>query len=131
MSLDYLEDLLASIENGREYYACQGQNANQWHVATAISDLRPRAQRAATIKKYPVSIYRMSNGQTASNVDSFLVVKKIISTSTSSDPHLEWVLVDTRQAAETVRDIAFGPSPYFGLSLEEVIKPEKSTQQPG
>ena len=126
MSLDYLEDLLAAIDSGREYYACQGQNANQWHIATSIKDLLPKAQRAANIKKYPVSVYRMSNGQTASNVEAFLVVKKIIATSTQSDPHLEWVLVDTRQAAETVRDITFGPSPFYGLLLEEVIKPEKT-----
>lgn len=126
MSLDYLEDLLAAIDLGREYYTCQGQNANQWHISTSIKDLIPKAQRSANVKKYPVSIYRMSNGQKAANVEAFLVVKKIIPNSTQSDPHLEWVLVDTRQAAETVRDITFGPSPYYGLLQEEVIKPQKA-----
>lgn len=126
MSLEYLEDLLSAVDMGREYFACAGQNAHQWFVSTSVQSLRDKAQRAANFKKYPIKIYRLSNGLTGTaNVESYLVAKKIIPTSTSADPHLEWVIVDTRQAAEVVRDVSFGPSPFFGLTEEEVIKPQK------
>ncbi|MCC6932679.1 MAG: hypothetical protein IT292_05440 [Deltaproteobacteria bacterium] len=126
MSLEYLEDLISAIDSGREYFACQGQNTHQWYISTSVDALREKAQRAANFKRYAIKIYRMSNGSTGTaTVESYLVAKKIIPTSTSADPHMEWVLVDTRQAAEVVRDISFGPSPFFGLIEEEVLRPQK------
>ena len=126
MSLEYLEELVEKIDNGREYFTCQGQNVHQWHIANSILELRPKAQRAANLKRYPVNIYRMANGMGNTNCDSFLIAKKIVPTGADQQPHIEWAIVDTRQAAETVRDVTYGPSPFFGLVLEETIKPEKA-----
>ena len=125
MSLEYLERLQEALDSGKEYFACQGQNANQWHIATKIEELRVRAQRAANAKRYPVTIYHMVNGETSSTSESFLVARKIMMLGSNAEPVIEWVQVDTKQAAESIRDISFGPSPFFGLSVEETMKPEK------
>ena len=125
MSLDYLEDLEQALDSGHVYYACSGQGQNQWHVSSCIKDLRDKAQRAAKAKHYPVTIYRLVNRSEAFATDSYLIVRKISpTTSRTGEPLLQWALVDTKDAAEMLRDVSFGPSPYFGAVIEEIHAPD-------
>lgn len=125
MSMDYLEDLENAICSGRTYYACAGQGPNQWHIATSLQTLADRAKRAANAKKYPVTIYEVVHNNEAVSTDSFLVVRKMSAVSSrGGEPNLQWILVDTREAAEMLRDVSQGPTPYFGATVHEVIEPD-------
>ncbi len=124
MSLEYLEELEQQVDAGNDIYVCPGQGPNQWHLSSSLKDLRVKAVRAANAKRYPVSIFRLINKMETLPKDSFLVVRKILPASArGGDPIMQWILVDTRDAAEMLRDVSFGPSPYFGAQLAEVHKP--------
>ena len=66
----------------------------------------------------------MTNKMDATEGDVFLYCKKILEPSPSGEPHLQWGVVDTRDAAEMMRDVSQGPSPYFGLNVEESFQPK-------
>jgi hypothetical protein len=125
MSLEYLEELEHQVDSGRDVYVCPGQGPNQWHISSSLEELRLKAVRAANAKRYPVSVYRLVNKMETLPNDSFLVVRKIVPGSgRSAEPMMQWILVDTREAAEMLRDVSFGPSPYFGAAVAEVHKPD-------
>lgn len=123
MSIDYLEDLEVSINGGREFFACPGVQAGEWHLSQEIADLRRRAMRTANVRKFPISIYRLVNIMDTVADDSYLVVRKILDPGARGEPRFQWGLVDTRQAAEMLRDVSQGPSPYFGAVVEETVEP--------
>ena len=132
MSLEYLEDLEQQVDAGQDVYVCPGQGSNQWHISSSLGDLRTKAMRAANTKRYPVSVYRLVNKMETLPNDSFLVVRKILPASgRSAEPIMQWILVDTRDAAEMLRDVSFGPSPYFGATVAEVHKPEGQENKNG
>ncbi len=129
MSLEYLEDLETHLEMGRDLYACQGQGHNQWYLSSSISELRNKARRVTLNRRSPVGIYHLIDKDNALPGDSFLVVRKILqSNGRGGDPHLQWILVDTKDAAEMLRDVSYGPSPYFGATLVETCKPSTSEE---
>jgi hypothetical protein len=123
MSIDWLEDLERAIEFGEEYYACPGMQGSEWYISKQAAELSKRAQRVADTKKFPVSVYRMVSRANTVSGDSFLVVRKILDPGPRGEPNLQWALVDTREAAEMLRDVSQGPSPYFGASVEETVNP--------
>ena len=125
MSIDYLAELEHDIDNGRQIYACPGPGTAEWYLAAAadIEDLRKKAQRTANAKKYPVNIYRLMNQGDTMSGDTFLAVRKILEPGPKGEPHLHWTMVDTREAAEMLRDVSQGPSPYFGATVEETFQP--------
>lgn len=123
MSLDYLEDLAAQIDRGKIYYACPGVQAGEWHLAGSVDELKNFAQRAANSRKMEVPIYRVVNMLDTVTGDSYLLVRKILEPGPRGEPKIQWSVVDTREAAEMLRDVSQGPTPYFGATVEQIVKP--------
>jgi hypothetical protein len=126
MSIDWLLDLERALENGRDLFACPGVGRNQWQVAKTVEELRKIAQRAADAKKMAVSIVRLALKQDATAGDLFLVPTGIEDTGPRGEPNIKWTTVDTREAAEMMRDVKHGPSPFFAMSVEETVETSKT-----
>ena len=124
MSIDYLEDLARSIDGGKEMYVVPGLQANEWNMSEDIESLRKKAQRTANGRKFQVHIYRLVNKMDTVSDDSYLVVRKILDPSANGAPRFQWSIVDTREAADLMRDVSQGPTPYFGAVIEETFEPE-------
>ena len=92
-------------------------------VANSYEELRPKAQRAANSRKFEAGIYRLVNRMDTGADDSFLIVRKILDPNARGEPNFHWALVDTRDAAELMRDVSVGPTPYFGAVVEEKFQP--------
>lgn len=124
MSIDYLEDLERLIDNGREIFVSPGVQSSEWELSSDIEPLRRKAQRTANANKFSVHIYKLiSKGDIISD-DSFLVVRKILEPSPRGEPRFQWGIVDTKEAAEMLRDVSQGPTPFFGATIFETYKPE-------
>jgi hypothetical protein len=123
MSLDYLEDLTHEVDQGKSLYACPGVHAGEWHISNDLNDLTTKAQRTANSRKFDVQLFRLVNKMDTVSGDSYLVVRKILEPGPRGEPHLQWALVDTREAAEIMRDVSQGPTPYFGATVEKSFKP--------
>ncbi len=126
MSIDWLLDLERAVDGGREYFACPGVGRNQWIVGRAVEDLRKTAKRAADMKKIPVNIVRLVPKGDAAAGDLFLAPTVIGEPGARGEPQIEWKQFDTREAAETFRDVRHGPAPFFGIQIETTIEPETS-----
>jgi hypothetical protein len=126
MAIDYLADLEHHVDSGKPLFGCQSHQGSEWHISSDIEDLRIKAKRTANAKKYAIHIYRILNRMDVGEGDSFLYVKKILEPGPKGEPHLNWAVVDTREAAEMLRDVSQGPSPYFGISIEETVEPTVS-----
>lgn len=124
MAIDYLTDLEHHIDSGRTLFACQSHQGSEWFISANIEDLRIKAQRAANSKKYSVNIYRLINRMDVGEGDSYIYVKKIMEPGPKGEPHMQWSIVDTKDAAEMLRDVSEGPSPYFGCTVEETFTPK-------
>jgi hypothetical protein len=126
MSIDYLEDLENAITNGRKKFACPGPNANEWYLADTVDELRAKAQRTADARRFQTHVYRLVNRMETVTGDSYLVVRKILDAGPRGEPHFQWSVVDTREAAEMLRDVSQGPTPFFGAVIEETFNPKQS-----
>ncbi len=124
MSIDYVEDLQESIIRGARKFACPGPRAGEWYLGDSIDELRPKAKRTAASNRMPTSIFRLVDKMDATTGDSFLVIKKFLEPGPRGEPNLQWSQVDTREAADMLRDVSQGPSPYFGLVVEETVAAE-------
>ena len=121
MSIDFLMDLERAIDGGKEVYACPGVARNQWHIEKNVDDLRKFAKRAADNRKRAVSIVRLIPKDDAIAGDLFLVPTRIGDLGARGEPQIQWSTVETKEAAEMMRDVRHGPSPYFGMqSVEEI-----------
>lgn len=125
MSLDYLEDLERSVDNGREIYVCPGVQSSEWSLSEDIEEIRAKAQRTANSRRFQVHIYRLINRMDTVSEDSYLVVRKILEPSPRGEPRFQWAIVDTREAAEMLRDVSQGPTPYFGAAIAETQEPKE------
>jgi hypothetical protein len=125
MSIDYLEDLQDAVDRGVEYFACPGVNVNEWYISESIEELKPRAKRTANARRFEANIYRLVNKMDTVTGDSFLVCRKILDPGPRGEPNLKWSLVDTREAADMLRDVSSGPSPYFGACIETTCQPNQ------
>ncbi len=125
MSIDYLEDLEKSVDNGSDLYVCPGVQSSEWEISSDIETLEKKAQRTANASKYQCHIYRLINKGDALSDDAFLVVRKILDPTAKGEPRFQWSIVDTKEAAEMMRDVSQGPSPYFGASIEKTFEPAK------
>jgi len=123
MAVDYLADLEQGIDGGKTVYACPSHQGNEWHIGTDLEDLRKKAQRTANAKKYACSVVRLINRMDTGEGDSYLVVRKILDPGPRGEPHMNWTIVDTREAAEMLRDVSQGPTPYFGATVEVTLNP--------
>ncbi len=124
MSIDYLEDLEAAVTNGRRKFTCPGPNANEWFISDSLEELQSKAQRTADVRRFQCSIYRLVNKMETVSGDSYLVVRKILEPGPRGEPHFHWSMVDTREAAEMLRDVSQGPTPFFGAVVEETFSPK-------
>ncbi|HMO17189.1 MAG TPA: hypothetical protein PKA63_03485 [Oligoflexia bacterium] len=125
MSIDYLEDLERIIDSGKDMYVCPGAQSADWELSNDLESLRKKAQRTANALKFQVHIYRVINKGDTLGEDSFLVVRKILDSTARGEPRFQWAIVDTKEAAEMLRDVSQGPTPYFGATVEETFHPGK------
>ena len=123
MSIDYLEDLESQVTNGRKKFACPGAGANEWYLSENIEKLKPKAQRTADARKFQTHIYRLINRMETVTGDVYFVVRKILEPGPRGEAYFQWSVVDTREAAEMLRDVSQGPTPYFGAVIEETFNP--------
>lgn len=123
MSIDFLEDLEKSINNGKELYACPGVQSSEWELTGDMPALEKKAQRTANALKFQCNIYRLINKADTVSDDCYLVVRKILDPGSRGEPRFQWGVVDTREAAEMMRDVSQGPSPYFGATIEKTFQP--------
>jgi len=124
MSIDWLYDLERALENGQELFACPGVGRNQWSISKSLDDVKKLGKRAADSKKIPVNVVRLIPKQDAVAGDLFLVPTSIEDQGPRGEPNIKWSTVETREAAEMMRDVKFGPSPFFGMQVEEVMEPK-------
>ncbi len=123
MSIDWLNDLERDIDNGKEYFACPGVGRNQWSIGEEVEDLQRIAHRTANHKKMPVNIVRLISKHDAISGDLFLVPTKIGDPGPRGESQIEWSTVETKEASEMMRDVRHGPSPFFGMQVEETVEP--------
>lgn len=123
MSIDYLLDLERAIDGGREVYACPGVARNQWHIERNIESLKNFAKRAADNRKRGVNIIRLIPKDDAIAGDLFLVPTRIGDLGVRGEAQIQWSTVETKEAAEMMRDVRFGPSPYFGMQNVTEVQP--------
>lgn len=126
MSIDWLLDVERALENGKEIFACPGAGRNQWQISKAIDELRKVAQRAADAKKMSVNIVRLALRQDAVAGDLFLVPTAIDEAGPRGEPNVKWSTVETKEAAEMMRDVKHGPCPFFAMQVEETIESTKA-----
>jgi hypothetical protein len=125
MSIEWLFDLEREINYGKDYYACPGPGRNQWVIKRTPEELRPLAQRAAQQRKLPVNIVRLAPPHEVVTGETYLVPTKIGDPGARGEPHIEWSTVETREAAELMRDLRNGASPYFGMQIQETVEPNE------
>lgn len=119
MSIGYLFELDASVSNGREYYACPGAQPKHWLISTDMQEVIGEASRIARVRKQKVCVYRLLHSSRALDREPYLVPTMVGAENFRGEVSIQWVTVESRGAAETVRDVRQGPSPYFGLQLHE------------
>ncbi len=127
MSLSYLEDLESMIDRGAEFYICQGTQSSEWTLSKSYEVVQKKAQRAASVLKMPVPVYRMISKSDCVSGDSFICVRRILEAGPHDEARFQWAIVDTKEAAEMMRDVSQGPSPYFGVTIEETMAPAEET----
>jgi len=123
MSIDFLFDLERDIDGGKEYFAVPGVGRNQWSISKSVEELRKFAKRTADHKKTPVQIVRLIPKSDAVAGNLFLVPTRIGEPGARGEPQIEWSPIETKEAAEVMRDVRHGPSPFFGMQVEETINP--------
>jgi len=129
MSIDYLEEIATRIDDGDLVYVCPGTRQNDWVISSNLGELRSKAQRAANTRRFEAGIFRLVNDRDTGATDSFLIVREILEPGPRGEPHMKWSLVDTRDAAEIMRDVSQGPTPFFGAVKEETFQPEEAAAQ--
>src|SRR5262245_57603749 len=71
----------------------------------------------------PATVYRFMRPAEAGEDDQFLYVRRIDRDDNSEAPTFRWGVVDTREAAQMLRDVSDGPTPYFGAVAVETVGP--------
>lgn len=125
MSIDWLNDLERAVDSGREVFACPGVSRNQWMVGKSVDELKKFAKRAADNRKMSVQIVRLINRQDAIAGDLYLVPTKIDDPGPRGEPQVQWSTVETKEAAEMMRDVRQGPSPFFAMQNVTTVNPEE------
>lgn len=122
MSIDWIFDLERDIDNGKDILACPSVGRNQWVIGKPVEELRKIAQRSAEHKKMSVSIVRLISKQDAIAGDLFLVPTNIGEPGARGEPQVQWSTVETKDAAEMMRDVKHGPAPFFGMQVVEAVE---------
>jgi len=125
MSIDWLLDLERDIDNGKDLYACPGTSRNQWIIKPEVEELQKFAKRSANHKKMPANIVRLMSRHDAISGNMFLVPTKIGDPGPRGEAVVEWSIVETKEAAEMMRDVRHGPSPFFAMDVESTVDPDE------
>lgn len=126
MSIDWIVDLERDIDNGKDILACPAIARNQWIIGKPIEELQKMAKRAAEHKKMSVGIVRLISKHDAVSGDLFLVPTSIGDPGPRGEPQVQWSTVETKEAAEMMRDVRHGPAPFFGMQTVETVEYEES-----
>lgn len=124
MAFDYLEELQEEVNRGVGWYVCPGKAAGEWNLAKTPEELREACQLAANVYLFEQSIYKLKDVADSGGEDRYFVCKKILEPGPRGEPNLQWMIVDTKDAAELLRDVSQGPSPYFGATEVETFQPK-------
>lgn len=125
MTIDWLFDLERDIDNGKEFFACPGSGRNQWIISKNLDEVKKIAKRTANTKKMPANVVRLAAKGDALAGDIFLVPVQIDEPGARNEPQIKWSAVDTREAAEMMRDVRKGPSPFFTMQQIEAVNPDE------
>ena len=123
MSIDWLLDLERAIENGKEVFACPGISRNQWVIGKTLEELRRVAKRSAEHNKMTVHIVRIVSKNDTITGDLYLVPTNIGEPGVRGEPNIQWKTIETKEAAEMMRDVRQGPAPFFGMQVQESLEP--------
>ena len=123
MSIDWLLDLERDIENGKEIYATPSASRNQWVIGKPVPELQKVAKRTADTKKMAVNIVKVVSKHDTVAGDLYLVPTSIGDPGPKGEPNISWSIVETKEAAEMMRDVKRGPSPFFGMQVLESVEP--------
>lgn len=123
MSIDWLFDLERDIDHGKEIFACPSLARNQWVIGKPLEELQRMAKRVADHNKLPVNIVRLVGKHEAIAGDLFLVPTNIGDPGARGEPQIQWKTIETKEAAEMMRDVRRGPSPFFGMQVFETVEP--------
>lgn len=123
MSIDWLLDLERDIDNGKEIFACPGLSRNQWIIGKPVEELRKSAKRSAEHNRMTVNIVRIVSKNDAIAGDLFLVPTQIGDQGPRGEPQIQWKTIETKEAAEMMRDVRQGPAPFFAMQVFESVAP--------
>jgi hypothetical protein len=123
MSIEFINDLERDLELGREIWCCPGVGQKQWVFSKeGIESLRKVAQRSANGTKMQVQIGRLAPRYAVSS-NTLLVPTSIGDPGPRGEPMIKWALVESKEAAEMLRDIRYGPAPFFIFEVEDTVDP--------
>lgn len=130
LAFEWLIELERAIEKGDQILGCPSVGEKQWAIQKPIDELRAVAKRVADAKKVPVHIYMMLTQNETMVGDVYLVPTRIENTPVQrGNPQIQWSIVETKEAAEMMRDVRFGPSPFYGIQEHEVVEPSENKQK--
>ena len=124
MSIDWLQDLEREIARGEMFFASPSMGRSNWSISKSLEALEGIAQRVADHKKIEVSILRLMHSEDALPGSLFLVPTTIGQPGPSGEPNIKWATVETKKAAFDLRELRFGPSPFFSTAIEKAVRPE-------
>lgn len=127
MSIDWLQDLERAVDDGKTMFACPGLGRNQWIFSKNIEDLKKQAKRTADTSKLPVNVVSLVSKNDAVAGDMFLVPTNIGDPGTRGEPVIQWKTIETKEAAEMMRDVRKGPAPFFAMHIEDTIQPASAS----
>ena len=121
MSIDWLWELERAIDSGKIIYACPSVGRNQWIIGRPLDELRKAAKRSVENRKIACNIVRLIPKSDAIAGNLFLVPVVIGEPGSRGEPQIQWSTVETKDAAEMMRDVRHGPAPFFGMQVEETV----------
>lgn len=123
MSIDFLFELERIISSGQEVYACPAAQEKKWVISRSFDDVKKQAQRVAANRKQAVDIVRLVPYSEVMPGEMFIVPVGIDAVGPKGEPNIRWSTVESKEAAEMMRDVREGPSPFFGLQVYEQVAP--------
>lgn len=123
MSIEFLFELERTLDKGQKIYGCAASQQGRWELATSIEAIRKAAKRTAIAKKGAVQIMQLLPASSNVPDGSLLIAAKIGEEEAKKAGNITWSTVGSVDAAETMRDVRHGPSPFFALQFEETTEP--------
>lgn len=124
MSIDFLYDLERAVNTGKVIFACPGSSYKQWFISKDLKEIQKQARRQAVARKAAVQIVRLMPANDAVQGEMFLVPTQVEDEGGGrGEPQIKWATVETKEAATNLRDLRYGPSPFFAMQYEEEVNP--------